>query len=120
MSECRPTRSSTDIYSPAKRSRIMSRVRAKNTAPEITARRIIHRMGSHGSTEWGKSNRVLDSVCLKEAETFKNRLPGRKRWFSTSLAGRLPLAFTGRRFVDNLLDAAADGFVRRFKFFPFP
>jgi DNA mismatch endonuclease (patch repair protein) len=34
-----------DIYSTDKRSAIMSRVRAKNTKPEMVVRRLLHRMG---------------------------------------------------------------------------
>lgn len=35
----------TDILSPAERSERMSRVRAKHTSPEMTVRRLVHRMG---------------------------------------------------------------------------
>lgn len=35
----------TDIYSPEKRSEIMSRVRSANTKPEIQLRSFLHRMG---------------------------------------------------------------------------
>ena len=35
----------TDRISPAKRSALMSKVRNRNTAPEMTVRRILHRMG---------------------------------------------------------------------------
>jgi DNA mismatch endonuclease (patch repair protein) len=37
--------SSTDIFSPEKRSEIMSRVRSTNTKPEITVRSFLHRLG---------------------------------------------------------------------------
>ena len=36
---------SPDIYDPATRSRVMSRIRGKDTAPEITVRRLLHRHG---------------------------------------------------------------------------
>jgi len=35
----------TDIYSPAKRSEVMSRVRGSNTGPERLVRSLLHRMG---------------------------------------------------------------------------
>src|SRR5688572_21653817 len=36
---------SSDIYTPAKRSQIMSRVSGRNTAPELAVRRLLHRFG---------------------------------------------------------------------------
>jgi len=35
----------TDIYSPKKRSKIMSQVKAINTKPELIVRRLLHRLG---------------------------------------------------------------------------
>jgi DNA mismatch endonuclease (patch repair protein) len=35
----------TDTVTPARRSQIMARVRGKNTVPEWTVRRLVHRMG---------------------------------------------------------------------------
>jgi DNA mismatch endonuclease (patch repair protein) len=35
----------TDVYSRRKRSKIMSRVKNKNTAPELLVRSVLHRMG---------------------------------------------------------------------------
>src|SRR5437868_3444734 len=35
----------TDIYTPAKRSEIMSKVKSKNTKPEKLVRSVLHRMG---------------------------------------------------------------------------
>lgn len=35
----------TDRYTPDKRSAIMARVKARNTRPEITVRRLLHRLG---------------------------------------------------------------------------
>ena len=35
----------TDIYSPARRSEVMGRVRATGTKPELAVRRVAHRMG---------------------------------------------------------------------------
>jgi DNA mismatch endonuclease (patch repair protein) len=35
----------TDIVSPEKRSDMMSGIRGKNTKPEITVRRLLHRLG---------------------------------------------------------------------------
>lgn len=53
----------TDIYSRAKRSEIMSQVRAKDTVPERIVRRVIHRMGFrfrlHQSDLPGKPDIVL-------------------------------------------------------------
>lgn len=58
-----PTTRATDIYSPRKRSEIMSHVRAKDTSPEKRVRRIIHRMGFrfrlHDSNLPGKPDIVL-------------------------------------------------------------
>lgn len=34
-----------DIFTPEKRSEIMSRIRSKDTAPEMTVRRLVHAMG---------------------------------------------------------------------------
>lgn len=36
---------STDVLSPEQRSKCMSRIRAKNTSPEIVVRRLAHRLG---------------------------------------------------------------------------
>lgn len=36
---------STDIYTPAKRSKVMSRVRSGDTKPELAVRSMLHRMG---------------------------------------------------------------------------
>jgi len=35
----------TDIFNPGRRSEVMSRIRAKNTAPELVVRSMVHRMG---------------------------------------------------------------------------
>lgn len=53
----------TDVFSPEKRSRIMAKVRGKNTKPELTVRSLLHRMGHrfrlHVSKLPGKPDIVL-------------------------------------------------------------
>ncbi|SDY39846.1 very short patch repair endonuclease [Nitrosomonas halophila] len=55
----------TDTMSSAQRSRIMSRVRAKNTRPEMTVRRLLHSMGYryrlHDTSLPGKPDLVFAS-----------------------------------------------------------
>ncbi len=36
---------STDIFTPSQRSRCMSKIKGKNTAPELSVRSLLHRMG---------------------------------------------------------------------------
>jgi DNA mismatch endonuclease (patch repair protein) len=36
----------TDVFSPEKRSAVMRRVKGKNTSPELTVRRLLHRLGA--------------------------------------------------------------------------
>ena len=45
LSDVLPCREVADVVSKAVRSRMMSRIRAKDTAPELTLRRALHRMG---------------------------------------------------------------------------
>lgn len=53
----------TDIFSRSKRSEVMSRIRSKNTKPEITLRKALHRQGLrfrlHAKTLPGKPDIVL-------------------------------------------------------------
>ncbi|XBQ16166.1 MAG: very short patch repair endonuclease [Oceanicaulis sp.] len=41
----RPKHPGADVFSPAERSAVMAKVRQKNTGPELTVRRLAHRMG---------------------------------------------------------------------------
>ena len=63
-----------DTLTPAQRSRLMSAVRAKDTAPELAVRRLVHALG------------------------YRYRLHG-KSLQGTSLPGRPDLVFAGRRKV---------------------
>src|SRR3954462_7398535 len=36
----------TDVFTPAKRSAVMRRVKGKNTSPELKVRRLLHRLGA--------------------------------------------------------------------------
>ncbi|MCX6877321.1 MAG: very short patch repair endonuclease [Verrucomicrobia bacterium] len=48
----------TDIFTPEKRSQVMSRIRGRNTKPELALRSMLHRMG-YRFTVNGPHNRVL-------------------------------------------------------------
>ena len=54
-----------DIMSPEKRSALMSRIRGKNTGPEIAVRQLLHRLGYryrlHGSDLPGRPDIVIRS-----------------------------------------------------------
>lgn len=92
----------SDIYSPAKRSEIMARVRGKDTALELTVRRMVHRMGFrfrlHAPDLPGRPDVVLPrhrkvifvNGCFWHQHNGcpKRRLPQvRRDWWATKLRG---------------------------------
>jgi DNA mismatch endonuclease, patch repair protein len=60
-----------DVFSPAKRSEVMSRIRGKNTKPELLVRSMLHRLG-YRFTVNGPLNRTLPGrpdIVLPKYET---------------------------------------------------